>query len=79
MSLHPLEAATIASCCTIRYRQRLLGHRASPLLLFYGAKALYGPAKEVMPMKFISHDYQQFAIDYIKDHPTAAVFLDMGL
>ncbi len=30
-------------------------------------------------MKFISHDYQQYAIDYIKTHPTAAVFLDMGL
>ena len=30
-------------------------------------------------MKFISHDYQQFTIDYIKTHPTAAVFLDMGL
>ncbi len=30
-------------------------------------------------MKYISHDYQQFAIEYIKEHPTAAVFLDMGL
>ena len=25
------------------------------------------------------HDYQQFAIDFIKGHPNAAVFLDMGL
>lgn len=30
-------------------------------------------------MKFISHDYQQYAIDYIKTHQAAAVFLDMGL
>ncbi len=30
-------------------------------------------------MKFISHDYQRYAIDYIKTHSTAAVFLDMGL
>ena len=30
-------------------------------------------------MKFIPHDYQQYAIDFIKSHETAAVFLDMGL
>lgn len=30
-------------------------------------------------MKFIPHDYQQFAIDFIKEHEIAAVFLDMGL
>lgn len=30
-------------------------------------------------MKFIPHDYQQFAIDFIFGHKEAAVFLDMGL
>lgn len=30
-------------------------------------------------MKFIEHDYQQYAIDYIESHPIAAIFLDMGL
>lgn len=30
-------------------------------------------------MKFIPHDYQKFAIDYILSHKEAAVFLDMGL
>ena len=30
-------------------------------------------------MKFIPHDYQQYAIDFIEIHPTAAVLLDMGL
>ncbi len=30
-------------------------------------------------MKFIPHDYQKFAIDYIENHPIAAVLLDMGL
>ena len=30
-------------------------------------------------MKYVPHDYQQFVIDYIISHPTAAVFLDMGL
>ena len=30
-------------------------------------------------MKFIAHDYQQSAIDYIESHPIAAIFLDMGL
>lgn len=30
-------------------------------------------------MKFIPHDYQQFAIEYIESHPVAAVLLDMGL
>ena len=30
-------------------------------------------------MKFIPHDYQTFCIDYIKTHPIAALFLDMGL
>lgn len=30
-------------------------------------------------MKFISHDYQRYAIEYIKARPAAAVFLDMGL
>ena len=30
-------------------------------------------------MKFIPHDYQQYAIDFIKSHKTAAVLLDMGL
>lgn len=30
-------------------------------------------------MKFIPHEYQEFAIDYIESHPIATVFLDMGL
>lgn len=30
-------------------------------------------------MKFIPHDYQKYAIDYIKKHEISAVFLDMGL
>ncbi len=30
-------------------------------------------------MKFIAHDYQRYVIDYIKGHPVAAIFLDMGL
>ena len=30
-------------------------------------------------MKFSPHDYQAYAIDYIKAHPIAAVLLDMGL
>ena len=30
-------------------------------------------------MKFIPHDYQQYAIEYIEGHPVAAVLLDMGL
>jgi len=30
-------------------------------------------------MKFIPHDYQQFAIDFLKKEPVAALILDMGL
>lgn len=30
-------------------------------------------------MKFNPHDYQRFCIQYIKEHPVAALFLDMGL
>ncbi len=30
-------------------------------------------------MNFEPHEYQQFAIQYIKEHPIAAVLLDMGL
>ncbi len=30
-------------------------------------------------MKYIPHDYQNFCTDYIKTHPVAALFLDMGL
>jgi hypothetical protein len=30
-------------------------------------------------MKFIPHDYQQYAIRYIEEHSTCAVLLDMGL
>ncbi|MBS4007129.1 MAG: helicase [Clostridium sp.] len=30
-------------------------------------------------MKFIPHEYQQFAIDYLLDRPVAGIFLDMGL
>ncbi len=30
-------------------------------------------------MKFISYDYQRYAIEFIETHPIAAVLLDMGL
>ena len=30
-------------------------------------------------MKFIPHDYQEYAIRYIVDHRVSAVLLDMGL
>lgn len=30
-------------------------------------------------MKFVPHSYQKFAIEYIENHPIAAVLLDMGL
>ncbi len=30
-------------------------------------------------MKFIPHDYQQYAIDYLLEKSVAAIFLDMGL
>ena len=30
-------------------------------------------------MKFIPHDYQNYCVDYMKCHPVAALFLDMGL
>jgi hypothetical protein len=30
-------------------------------------------------MKFIPHDYQKYAISYIKENPVAALLLDMGL
>lgn len=30
-------------------------------------------------MKFIPHNYQKYAIDFILHNPVAAVLLDMGL
>lgn len=30
-------------------------------------------------MEFVPMTYQQYAVDFIKDHKEAAVFLDMGL
>ena len=30
-------------------------------------------------MKYSPHEYQKFAVDFIRDHPAAAVFLDMGM
>lgn len=30
-------------------------------------------------MKFLPHDYQKYAVEYIKSHPVTALFLDMGL
>ena len=30
-------------------------------------------------MKFIPHIYQQYAMDFILENPTAALLLDMGL
>ena len=30
-------------------------------------------------MKFIPHNYQSFSVQFIKEHPEAMLFLDMGL
>ena len=30
-------------------------------------------------MKFIPHDYQKYAVEYIETHTVSAVLLDMGL
>jgi hypothetical protein len=30
-------------------------------------------------MKFIPHDYQRYATEYIERNPISAIFLDMGL
>ena len=30
-------------------------------------------------MKYQPHEYQRYAVEYIKSHPIAAVFLSMGL
>ena len=30
-------------------------------------------------MKYRPHEYQQYAISYILDHPVCAILLDMGL
>ena len=30
-------------------------------------------------MKFMPHEYQQFCIEYIRNHRVSALFLDMGL
>ena len=30
-------------------------------------------------MRFNPHEYQQYCIRYIKDHPVSALFLDMGV
>ena len=30
-------------------------------------------------MKYVPHDYQRYATDFIVAHDTAAIFLDMGL
>ncbi len=30
-------------------------------------------------MKFIAHDYQSYAIEFIKKNPIVALILDMGL
>lgn len=30
-------------------------------------------------MKYVPHEYQRFATDFIVTHPTAAIFLDMGI
>ena len=30
-------------------------------------------------MMFKPHEYQEYCIEYIKTHPIAALFLDMGL
>lgn len=30
-------------------------------------------------MKFKSHNYQEYAIEFVKEHEVAALLLDMGL
>ena len=30
-------------------------------------------------MKYVPHEYQKYAAEYICNHPVCAVFLDMGL
>ena len=30
-------------------------------------------------MRFVPHEYQRYCTEYIKTHPIAALFLDMGL
>lgn len=30
-------------------------------------------------MKFIPHDYQRYAVDFIENHPVSCLLLDMGL
>ncbi len=30
-------------------------------------------------MKFIPHDYQKYAIEYVENHEITALLLDMGL
>ena len=30
-------------------------------------------------MKYTPHDYQKYCIEYIREHPVSALFLDMGL
>lgn len=30
-------------------------------------------------MKFIPHDYQKYAIEYVENHEMTALLLDMGL
>lgn len=30
-------------------------------------------------MEFIPHDYQEYAIRFIEDHPVSVLLLDMGL
>jgi hypothetical protein len=30
-------------------------------------------------MKFIPHEYQKYAANYIEEKPISAIFLDMGL
>ena len=38
-----------------------------------------GDTQSDAAMKFIPHDYQSYCTEYIKTHPIAALFLDMGL
>lgn len=30
-------------------------------------------------MRFIPHDYQRYAINFLEEHPRAVLMLDMGL
>lgn len=42
-------------------------------------RRLCGSWEEVVPMKFIPHDYQRYAAEKIIELPACGLFLEMGL